>query len=92
MAIDLYVNAKAINAGIDIGAVETYAFQGGIFDGLSAEYQEAYLDASLAGYEGMLNGEAADEAAQALAQAKAQPEGAEASPEDEPEEKAGEGA
>ena len=70
MAIDLYVNAKAINAGIDIGAVETYAFQGGIFDGLSAEYQEAYLDASLAGYEGMLNGEAADEAAQALAQAQ----------------------
>ena len=70
MAIDLYVNAKAVNAGIDIGAVETYAFQGGIFDGLSAEYQEAYLDASLAGYEGMLNGEAADEAAQALAQAQ----------------------
>ena len=50
--------------------METYAFQGGIFDGLSAEYQEAYLDASLAGYEGMLNGEAADEAAQALAQAQ----------------------
>ena len=37
-----------------IDSVETYAFQGGIFDGLSAEYQEAYLDASLAGYEGML--------------------------------------
>lgn len=66
MAVDLYVNAKAANAGIPIDAVETYAFQGGIFDGLSAEYQEAYLDASLAGYEGMLNGEAA----QALAQAQ----------------------
>ena len=70
MAIDLYVNSKAVNAGIDIGAVETYAFQGGIFDGLSAEYQEAYLDASLAGYEGMLNGETASEEAQALAQAQ----------------------
>ena len=35
MAIDLYVNAKAVNAGIHIGAVETYAFQGQIFDTLS---------------------------------------------------------
>ena len=66
MAIDVYINAYAVNAGKTIDSVETYAFQGGIFDGLSAEYQEAYLDASLAGYEGMLNGEAADEAAQAL--------------------------
>ena len=70
MAIDLYVNAKAANAGIAIDAVETYAFQGGIFDSLSAEYQEAYLDASLAGYEGVINGEAASEEAQALAQAQ----------------------
>ena len=70
MAIDVYVNAYAVNAGKTIDSVETYAFQGGIFDGLTAEYQEAYLDASLAGYEGMLNGEAADEAAQALAQAQ----------------------
>ena len=45
MAIDLYVNAKAVNAGIDIGAVETYAFQGQIFDTLSPEYQEQYLAA-----------------------------------------------
>ena len=47
MAIDLYVNAKASNAGIPIDAVETYAFQGGIFDGLSPEYQEVYLASSL---------------------------------------------
>ena len=47
MAIDLYVNAKAANAGIPIDAVETYAFQGGIFDGLSPEYQEVYLASSL---------------------------------------------
>ena len=47
MAIDLYVNARAVNAGKTIDAVETYAFQGGIFDGLSAAYQETYLDASL---------------------------------------------
>ena len=47
MAIDLYVNSKAVNAGIDIGAVETYAFQGGIFDNLSPEYQEAYLASGL---------------------------------------------
>lgn len=43
MAIDLYVNSKAYNAGIEIGAVETYAFQGGIFDNLSPEYQQSYL-------------------------------------------------
>lgn len=47
MAIDLYVNAKAVNAGIDIGAVETYAFQGQIFDTLSPEYQEQYLASGL---------------------------------------------
>ena len=47
MAIDLYVNAKAGNAGIPIDAVETYAFQGGIFDSLSPEYQEVYLASSL---------------------------------------------
>lgn len=47
MAIDLYVNAKAANAGIPIDAVETYAFQGGIFDNLSPEYQEIYLASSL---------------------------------------------
>ncbi len=43
MAIDLYLNSAAVNAGKQIDAVETYAFQGGIFDTLSPEYQEAYL-------------------------------------------------
>ena len=57
MAIDLYVNARAVNAGKTIDAVETYAFQGGIFDGLSAEYQETYLDASLALFEMAQGGE-----------------------------------
>ena len=47
MAIDLYVNSKAANAGIAIDAVETYAFQGGIFDSLSPEYQEIYLASGL---------------------------------------------
>jgi len=57
MAVDLYVNAKAANAGIDIGAVETYAFQGSIFDDLSEEYQERYLASSLL----MLLGDGMDE-------------------------------
>lgn len=52
MAIDLYVNAKASNAGIPVEGVETYAFQGGIFDNLSAEYQENYLATTLAMYQG----------------------------------------
>lgn len=43
MAIDLYLSSAAVNAGKQIDAVETYAFQGGIFDTLSPEYQEAYL-------------------------------------------------
>ena len=43
MAIDLYVNAAAVNAGKTVGGIETYALQGGIFDTLSPEYQEAYL-------------------------------------------------
>ncbi|MCI7473826.1 MAG: TraB/GumN family protein [Clostridiales bacterium] len=59
MAIDSYVNSAAVNAGKAIGAVETYAFQGGIFDGLSPEYQESYLDSALAGFERTLSGTAA---------------------------------
>ena len=47
MAIDIYVNARAVNAGKTIDSVETYAFQGGIFDGLSPEYQAIYLDSGL---------------------------------------------
>ena len=43
MAIDLYLNSAAVNAGKQIDAVETYAFQSSIFDTLSPEYQEAYL-------------------------------------------------
>ena len=57
MAVDSYINAYAVNAGKTIDAVETYAFQGGIFDGLSAEYQETYLDASLALFEMAQGGE-----------------------------------
>lgn len=48
MAIDLYLNAAAANAGKTIGAVETYALQGGIFDTLSDEYQELYLGSYVA--------------------------------------------
>ena len=51
MAIDMYVNARAVNAGKAIDAVETYAFQGGIFDGLSPEYQEIYLNSGLTLFE-----------------------------------------
>ena len=51
MAIDIYVNARAVNAGKTIDSVETYAFQGGIFDGLSPEYQEIYLDSGLTLFE-----------------------------------------
>lgn len=56
MAVDSYINAAAVNAGKTIGAVETYALQGAIFDDLSAEYQEeglsAYVDLFLATAEG----------------------------------------
>lgn len=53
MAIDLYVNAKATNVGIPVEGVETYAFQGKIFDDLSDEYQENYLSSTLAMFQGM---------------------------------------
>ena len=65
MAIDSYVNALAVNSGKDIAAVETYAFQGGIFDGLSPEYQELYLDSTLSVYEMALGGETSPEIEQA---------------------------
>jgi len=47
MAIDVYINAYAVNAGKTIDSVETYAFQGQIFDTLSPEYQEQYLASGL---------------------------------------------
>ena len=53
MALDLYVNAKASNLGIPVEGVETYAFQGKIFDDLSDEYQENYLAMTLSMYLGM---------------------------------------
>lgn len=43
MAVDLYVNAAAVNQGIQVGAVESYVYQGGLFDSLSEEYQEDLL-------------------------------------------------
>ena len=48
MAVDLYINAAAVNRGIDIGAVESYVYQGALFDTLSAQYQEDYLASCLA--------------------------------------------
>lgn len=60
MAIDLYVNAKAANVGVPVEGVETYAFQGGIFENLSAEYQENYLAMTLAMYQGMDSSAAGD--------------------------------
>ena len=70
MAIDSYINAAAVNSGKTIGAVETYAFQGGIFDGLSTEYQQAYLNSSLTVLEGVLSGTTAAPADEAYLQAQ----------------------
>ncbi len=53
MAIDLYVNARAANADVPTQGIETYAFQGKIFDDLSDEYQENYLTMTLAMFLGM---------------------------------------
>lgn len=57
MAVDVYINALAVNAGKTIGAVETMAFQGGIFDDLSLEYQTEGLAAYLAMVKASLSGE-----------------------------------
>ena len=53
MALDLYVNAKASNLGTPVEGIETYAFQGKIFDDLSDEYQENYLAMTLGMFLGM---------------------------------------
>ena len=65
MAPDLYVNAKATNAGIPVEGIETYAFQGKIFDDLSDEYQENYLAMTLTMYLGASAGEDLTEEEQA---------------------------
>lgn len=71
MAIDLYVNAKAANVGIPVEGVETYAFQGSIFENLSAEYQENYLAMTLAMYQGMDSSAAEDLTAEEKAELEA---------------------
>ena len=57
MAMDLYVNARAVNAGKTIGAAENYAFQGQIFDTLSEDYQLQMLEGSLGLLEAAMSGE-----------------------------------
>lgn len=57
MAIDSYVNAFAVNSFKPVGGVETYALQGGIFDTLSAEYQEEYLASNVAILRAALTGQ-----------------------------------
>lgn len=64
MAVDLYVNAAAVNAGKAIGAVETMAFQGAIFNDLSLEYQTEGLAAYLSMVKAALAGEEHTEAEQ----------------------------
>lgn len=63
MAVDMYVYSKASNNGVTIGAVESYVYQAGLFDGLSQAYQEAYLTGMLDGYEAILAGEASSDVA-----------------------------
>ena len=58
MAIDLYLNSAAVNAGKPVGGIESYALQGGIFDTLSPEYQEAYLATYVAMIQQALTGKA----------------------------------
>lgn len=69
MAIDLYVNSLATNAGIPTEGVETYTLQCDIFDTLSPEYQETYLDAALSLYETTLEGAEPDPEVAAVAEA-----------------------
>ncbi len=74
MAIDLYVNAAAANRGIPVEGAETYALQGGIFDSLSSEYQNEYLEAYVSMVELALSGEEADPDDEAQAALDAQAE------------------
>ena len=51
MVVDTYVYSKAVVNGITVSGVETYEFQGGLFDQLSAEYQQEYLAGCLWQYQ-----------------------------------------
>ena len=69
VAMDVYFNSLAVNAGKEAAGVESYALQGNIFDTLSPEYQEAYLEATLSLYEaGLEGGDAAQEDKDAAAE------------------------
>ena len=76
MVIDAYLTAATLNSGKELGAIETYAFQGAIFNNLSEEYQQESLTAYVAMVKAALAGETAgateDEAAAQEAQAHLQ--------------------
>lgn len=65
MVLDSYLDSITQNLGHTVEAVETATFQGTLFDGLSAEYQEAYLAGMLAAYYGEPSGETESESAPA---------------------------
>ena len=70
VAMDIYLNSLAVNAGKPVAGVETYAFQGGIFDSLSPEYQEMYLDGAVTLFEAGLAGSEPTQAEQEAIQAQ----------------------
>lgn len=62
MAVDLYLNAAAVNTGRSVTALESYVFQGEIFDSLSPEYQAQLLAQAVDSAQALLAGEPSPEA------------------------------
>lgn len=62
MAMDAYIYSKASNNGVAVDAVESYVYQGKLFDSLSREYQEGYLSEVLDSLEHTMSGNSGESA------------------------------
>ena len=57
LAVDIYIYNKAASSGVTVDAVESYVYQGELFDSLSGPYQAGYLSGALFGFRAAQRGD-----------------------------------
>lgn len=57
LAVDIYIYNKAASSGVTVDAVESYVYQGELFDSLSGPYQAGYLSGALSGFRAAQRGD-----------------------------------
>ena len=57
LAVDTYIYNKAVSSGVTVDAVESYVYQGELFDSLSGPYQAGYLSGARSGFQAAQRGD-----------------------------------